>query len=898
MQEKTYSYQKWNLEISLLGITCQLEAEDIYLKINEIKNIELKKSISSEQLIITTYNETIILHNSNDIDTNHIIKRFKEYSEEIITLKQELIKLKTWYNNLLTEFDKWIKSDYWIISAKENEIKNLIKQKPKYLAKKYSKEDFIKLIETYVTSDDFKKIADTYLKNYKQIRKDYLEFVYQKELLDNKKFFDSVESKPLTKEQRYAVINLNDRTLVNASAGSGKTSVMVAKYVYLIKNKLYKPNEILMLAFNKSTTIELKNRISQRLYAINIELQPKDINVYTFHGFSYLILRNFSYRNKIITGEFKNADNKKFFQIAIEKYLNFRMFYYFFSFLHHYTKDTLPKINIFKYFAENFILNDQQYNSKSSNFKEDFKELYSILSSLIKYIFIEDILLFENFSNELITFKFKTEQQKEVAILIHSDQKTQKNKTSSKSNKNLNNKNENIQLSNNTSEQLNLVFRDFKKPNIFIKIYKFLKNKEVLSLKHTKDKEFTELEHNLINEIIEKFTLKHEFIQSYQQIIKNIGSITWDSLYNYQLIHFASFFEKTYKQILNKISFPELISSSIKLLNHQKQYLPFKFIMVDEAQDMSPLRANLIKTLLKKPTSKILAVGDDWQSINLFAGSVIEYMTNFANHFGACDILNLSEGFRCNPDITKYASKFIQKNPHQLRKKPFSHQEKHHNPIECYALTDEQHMPLAIYILCKQIIEQVSKQNQCQNRISIMILGRYNAIKQASLFALTLCNQNINIKFTTIHSAKGLEADYIILPYMLNKQLPFPANMSAQEDVKYFYTSSDDYPDSEERRLFYVALTRAKKQIFLITNKKSKSCFYEELIYDLKLNEKNLDMSAYTIERCPYCASSFNSGKLTSIVNSKNEEIMSCSNPYCLSYYNKKKEKTTTIESK
>ena len=97
-----------------------------------------------------------------------------------------------------------------------------------------------------------------------------------------KDFFDTIESKPLTPEQRLSVVVDEDATLVLAGAGSGKTSVITAKAAYLVKAGIRQSEEILLLAFAKNAAEEMSERVEVR--------SGVPIVARTFHAIAYDII--------------------------------------------------------------------------------------------------------------------------------------------------------------------------------------------------------------------------------------------------------------------------------------------------------------------------------------------------------------------------------------------------------------------------------------------------------------------------------------------------------------------------------------------------------------------------------------------------------------------------------
>ena len=97
--------------------------------------------------------------------------------------------------------------------------------------------------------------------------------------------FDRIEARPLTDEQRKAVVVDERCNLVVAAAGSGKTSVIVAKAGWLVRRGYRKPSELLLLAFARDARNEMEERIRKRLGAV-----ARGVTVRTFHSLGMAII--------------------------------------------------------------------------------------------------------------------------------------------------------------------------------------------------------------------------------------------------------------------------------------------------------------------------------------------------------------------------------------------------------------------------------------------------------------------------------------------------------------------------------------------------------------------------------------------------------------------------------
>lgn len=232
--------------------------------------------------------------------------------------------------------------------------------------------------------------------------------------------------------------------------------------------------------------------------------------------------------------------------------------------------------------------------------------------------------------------------------------------------------------------------------------------------------------------------------------------------------------------------------------------------MVDEFQDASQARARMTRALVSAPGRYLLAVGDDWQAINRFAGSDLSVLTGFHDYFGAGQSLYLTTTFRCHQSISDIAPAFVSKNPAQLAKTVRS---LHTQPARASAHEGVQ-------------LRQVSKPGQVANTIAsfldeleagiatgavprrdgrmvtVDVLGRYRFDQQ---LMPTRTPRHVRLTFRTVHSAKGLEADYIIVPNLAAGTYGFPSQIGDDPVLSHAMVEADRYPHAEERRLLYVS---------------------------------------------------------------------------------------------
>lgn len=267
----------------------------------------------------------------------------------------------------------------------------------------------------------------------------------------------------------------------------------------------------------------------------------------------------------------------------------------------------------------------------------------------------------------------------------------------------------------------------------------------------------------------------------------------------------------------NAVDFSGLIHQAIVILEKGRFVSPWKHILVDEFQDISPQRAALLSALrAQNKHTSLFAVGDDWQAIYRFSGAQLELTTAFHHYFGEGDRSDLDTTYRFNARIGEIANRFIQQNPHQLAK-----------PLNSLTQGDKKAVTLLPEDQLEPLLDKLSGYAKPDERI--LVLARYHHLKPASLEKAATRWPTLQLDFMTIHASKGQQADYVIVMGLKEGSdgFPAPARESVMEQA--LLPVPEDFPDAEERRLLYVAITRARHRVWLLFNKDEPSAFVDIL---------------------------------------------------------------------
>lgn len=333
------------------------------------------------------------------------------------------------------------------------------------------------------------------------------------------------------------------------------------------------------------------------------------------------------------------------------------------------------------------------------------------------------------------------------------------------------------------------------------------------------------------------------------------------------------------------VDFEDMINESERILREveeMKQKLDFRYVIVDEYQDISRQRFDLVKALHRVTDAKIVAVGDDWQSIYAFSGSDITLFTKFAEKMGYAKLLKIVSTYRNSQEVIDIAGTFIQKNTEQIQKDLISH--KHlKDPVIIYTYDSSRkgrnanrksganyELARAIETALGQIVEYNRIEGKPANS-SILLLGRFSFdgenLERTGLFQFIRRGSKLksekypklNITFMTAHSSKGLGYDNVIIVNGRNERYGFPAKVEDDPVLSLVVREDRAIEYAEERRLFYVALTRTKNRVFCIAPEQNPSEFLLELKRDFRnvvlrgdWNEDFTSIPSYR-KTCPMC---------------------------------------------
>lgn len=679
-----------------------------------------------------------------------------------------------------------------------------------------------------------------------QWRQDRNDHWVENELTTNKELLDSLVSTPLSKKQREAIIRHDNRVLAVAGAGTGKTTTVVGKVAYLLAENICKPEEILLLSFARGAVDELQERIKTAC--------GDDVQVRTFHQLGLEVITQVTGRKPAIYDQDDLKDFIKNYLINSLlndsddiKLLDFIAYYYFPTkstdefetqeeYLKHVSSHDIRALKgeKVKSYQEAQIANFLFLNGIKYIYEAKYKGAET--GTTKKRVYQPDFYLPKY---DIYIEHFGVDRNDNTAPWIDKDEYVKSMKWKRK----LHFENSTTLIQTYSYEATEGILAKSLKSQLKKHRVEF---KPVSQVYLEKRKEIKSRLSNVANLLATALTLfksdKMTLVQL-SDVIKNSDSrekrereLRFLKIFKHLLAGYENLLKEK-----GEIDFGDMITMAAAYIERGKFKSPYKAIVVDEFQDISRGRAWFMNSLLEQvEDSRLLCVGDDWQSIYRFTGSDISLMTNYRDQWSQAVRVDLDKTYRFNNKIKEISTKFITKNPSQLAK-----------DIECDTFVDDP----AVTITEKEVSDICIEIQEKDPEASVLILNRYNYGIIENVDARV--KNEFELRNLTVHSAKGKEADYVIVDNLESGKYGFPSEILDDPIINLFLIDKENFPNSEERRLFYVALTRARNEVWLRVNTNAPSQFIEELVKDdlyhgLIIDEEDSMFIDYS---CPKCNS-------------------------------------------
>ena len=694
--------------------------------------------------------------------------------------------------------------------------------------------------------------------NLEQLIQKHNELVIQDTLDIHNDFFDHCLKYPLDKQQRRSIVSEENNCLVVSSAGSGKTSSIVGKVRYLINIKHINPQNILLISYTNKAAAELTER-----------MDIAGLRGYTFHKLAIDIIGKATGQKPSICDNtdalfvkiyHELLENKDFKKNIVEYFIDYQIQEADWEHRKNERRQQLSELKEVRLKAQFPDMDGKTIYVRS----EQEQKICFVLSSLgVKFRYEEPY-------EHPLADEMHSQYKPDFSIYFEQDGKTKriylehfgvdehglvptwfakdKGITYEEANQKYN---DGITWKKAAHEKFGTILlttssADFYYSDIRNTLKTSLENMGV-PIQEKTDAELYDMvlppnskqEKAFIRLIVTFVTLIKSSCKSIQEVLKQTKKEDDErSTFIIKKI-FQPVYERYIEELKssNQIDFTDAILQATKIC-HASHPVRYEYIIVDEFQDISVDRYNFLKVLREgNPPAKLYCVGDDWQSIYRFSGSDMSLFNQFSDYFGSTEINKIETTYRFGEPLVSLSSQFIQQNKAQLKKDI--------HPFNPQAKTELQFCAYERREYCNTIGQLVAS---IPTDKSIFLLGRYSfddyylsflykSVKEGNRFFYFIGNRKI--EFLTVHKSKGLEADYVIILQCNKDTYGFPSMVSDDPVLNYVLTESDQYPYGEERRLFYVAITRAKIKTYILYDRRFPSVFVDEFLHPEKITEES-----------------------------------------------------------
>lgn len=773
---------------------------------------------------------------ANNDKCDQLIRRINEATKEVDCFfdnPQTYVKI--------TEIDDW-KSRHASLTNKISGLKlHELKRTAHY-----------KILENKIT------LLESFPQQFKRRILKHNESVLESRIKQVQDLIGEVEGRKLDHQQLKCIAEDVDNQLVIAGAGTGKTTTILGKIKYLLKSGECKPKEILALSFTNASASEMSERIA---IETGVELDAM-----TFHKLGLSLISKVEKTMPKIT----KLNLHKFIREQLQDKIS----------------ETKYLQTLSHYFIYNFNNAKSEFDFKSQNEYDEYIKLNpptTLNGEKVKSYGEMDIanFLFENGVKYIYEHPYKIDTRDEEYGQYHPDfylpgydiyieyfgvNRKFEVPEYFGSNHGM------------TAQEDYRASMDWKRKlhernhTKLVECFAYERSEDTLlcNLRNNLEKQgvkFAPIEpQELWNKVSQHSKSNFDSVVSLFETIINLAKSNQYSIkYLYQksstraerdlLSLVEPIFEEYSKYLIEhgEIDFNDMINLAADYVEKGEYDHSYKYVIVDEYQDISSSRYNLLKTLRDSKPYKLFCVGDDWQSIYRFTGSDIDYILNFEHYWGSPVISKIETTYRFPPQLAEISGDFVMRNPGQIKKR-----------IVSYMVTDISAFGEINGYTDKYAIQfMLDKIQHLPKGSSVFLIGRYafdvNLLDNQDFLNYYYNNQSglvtvkysrrpdLDISFLTAHKSKGLQADYVFIINNKNTKAGFPSKIQDSPILHLLLKNQEEFPYAEERRLFYVALTRAKKKAFVVTVKGLESEFIRELqdAYQQEINDERFE--------CPEC---------------------------------------------
>lgn len=684
--------------------------------------------------------------------------------------------------------------------------------------------------------ESFQIAVNSFESNIDQHNTDYL----RNQINQAREVIGKIEGHELDDQQMMCILKDSHNHNVVAGAGTGKTTTIIGKVKYLINTGRFKANEILVLSYTHAAATEMSKRLKENT--------SFDIGVMTFHRFGYYILTSVEKKKPVIFSKSpRDLLKKELLELIKNNDYSKKLLRYLGSGAGTNRSDIDPEFESPGEYQE-FILEHKPVTLKGETVKS-YGEMHlanCLAVNGIEYEY-EKIYEHDTATEEYAQYQpdfylpeygiyiefFGVDRNGNAPEWFEGEDPTRTYQEGIRWKRETHRKHETKLIECFAYEDAEGILEESLEKKL---------RAEGVQLKTLSFDDVMNETGNSADNILNSFLSTAESVINLARNKKlsadGLVKLAADNNAARLVAELVSPLQMKYEAYLSssgQIDFADMLIKAEEYIKEGKYSNPFKCVIIDEYQDVTASQYRLLKALRNSNDFNLFCVGDDWQSIYRFNGSDVSYIMDFSDFWGDGELSRIETTYRFSQSLIDASSFFIMKNPRQIKKSIHSGVRGSGDAvskIEGYKIKN------AIHFMTDRMM-YLPKES------SVFLIGRYtfdiNLLKEEQRLSVRFdtatqtqkvylkSRPDLEITFYTAHRSKGLQADYVFILNNTDNVLGFPSKVEDNVLTDMLLEHSDNYPYAEERRLFYVALTRARKHVYLITIKDRESVFETEI---------------------------------------------------------------------
>lgn len=639
---------------------------------------------------------------------------------------------------------------------------------------------------------------------------------------------DSIERDPLTPTQRRAVVAGERRVAVNAGAGCGKTGTIIARAAYRVASEIRKPSQILALTFTRKAAAEMR----QRFESADI----RDVTALTYHSLARRIALQHLPGREIL--KLDKSEEAEAVRAVIDDLI-------------HDASDARPAEFLVAHLYPSFVepadgvRSDRSYIDYLKNFRLSALDGKAARSPL-------EVALLNTLLIAGVPFRHRPRDGafRPTVVLDDGSKRAFDVRIVGCSGRDASFVPSSFQGAG--GPEVSVLRCEVDQDGVDVRA---LRQALGLADRPTADDiaripclvgydAALDQVTKLVLDFMRRFRASAKPIEELRALARSHRTRSFVALYEMFEMVAAAMLERA-----RYVDFDGIIREATALLEAGRFRASWRDLILDEYQDVSEREIRFLEALAQAHDAEVFAVGDDWQAIYGFKGSAWDALQTFSSRFGGGDdveVYEYPETHRSVDAIHEPAGRFVRRNPKQTQKRLSSTRPPALGPrIEIRGVSG-QASNFPTQRLARDVLAELATSEVPPRDVLVLARAKKRLLEEEGTVGTGTYTS------LTIHGAKGLGADVAIITDALAS---FPGRWLA-DPLLALVQRPEAFTNAEERRVFYVAMTRARDRVFILTDWNRRSSFLEEFRGDpnvLFVDEPPPGQPAEGALACPEC---------------------------------------------